>query len=281
MIELFSSRETAIGIWFLIFLILILAMPKIRESALNVIKSAITPKLSIPFIVLLIYTTLIFLLSTSLPNWNSKYIKDMSVWTLFAGVPIFYGSISNDITKGYYAKYVTDNLKFVSIIEFIISSFTFNIVIEIIIIPVLLIFSIADLMSTGKAKSIIVAFQSIIGLSFLCFSILTALSNISSINNYDMLYSFLIPIAMSLLFIPISYLYGIYAKYEILFLNMNEPDNREIRMRHRIKAVRACGISFRRIREFNKCTGRMNNNMNEIEFDKVIAEFKEAKKSHC
>lgn len=280
MIELFSSRELAIGIWFLVFLIWILATPKVRNSAITVIKSAITPKLSIPFIVLLIYTTLIVFLSTSLPNWNNKYIKDMSIWILFAGVPIFYASISNDINKGYYARYVTDNLKFVSIMEFIISSFTFNIIIEILIIPILFIFSIADLKATGKTKKIVVAFQSVIGFAFLCFSLASALENFSSINNYDMLYSFLIPVVMSLILIPISYAYGLYAKYEMLFLNMKEPGDRKIRMRHRIKAVKICGISFRKIKEFRKYTGRMYSNMNETEFDKVILEFKEAKTHH-
>lgn len=55
MLELFSNRELALGLYALIFIVWLLCSRKIRPSTINLIKSACHWQLIIPFFFMLCY----------------------------------------------------------------------------------------------------------------------------------------------------------------------------------------------------------------------------------
>ena len=72
-------------------------------------------------------------------------------------------------------------------------------------------------------------------------------------------------------------MFAIFAKYEILFLRMSfkEPQNRIIKLKHRIKVVMACKLSYGKIRRF-LCSyvPQMYTTMDNSNFDEIINTFK-------
>ena len=50
-----SDRDMAVALWLLIAVIAALAYPKTRDSALGVVRAAITPKIAIPVLVFAAY----------------------------------------------------------------------------------------------------------------------------------------------------------------------------------------------------------------------------------
>lgn len=136
MTDIFSTREIATGIWLIIFVAFVFISPSIRKAAISVIKVAVSRKLLIPFIAILVYAAILTFLSMQLPIWRNVYLKDIVFWVLFAGVPVCYGAVNSKKESHYFRNILTDNLKFTIILEFIISSFTFNLIAEIIILPV-------------------------------------------------------------------------------------------------------------------------------------------------
>lgn len=56
MLDVFSTREIAIGIYLLLIIIFVFQEKKISPAAINVIKYALSIKLVIPFIVILMYS---------------------------------------------------------------------------------------------------------------------------------------------------------------------------------------------------------------------------------
>lgn len=78
--------------------------------------------------------TLIF---CQLPFWDNIYIKDIIVWFIFSGLIYCMNAVSKDADEKYIENILKNNLKFTVIFEFIMNTFTFNIWIELIIVPII------------------------------------------------------------------------------------------------------------------------------------------------
>lgn len=140
MFEVFSTREVVTCFYILIFTVYVFFSPPIRSSVINVIKSACTVKLVIPFIFMITYAALIVYALTQTSFWKWIYIKDIVIWMLFAGVPVCFNAVSKNIEEHYFRSIIIDNLKFLVLVEFFVGTFTFNLVVEFIMQPVLVLF---------------------------------------------------------------------------------------------------------------------------------------------
>lgn len=57
MFTILSTREIATAAWFAVLIIFCIFSPKIRGSLLDVVKTACTPKLAIPFVCMILYAS--------------------------------------------------------------------------------------------------------------------------------------------------------------------------------------------------------------------------------
>ena len=66
-------------------------------------------------------------------------------------------------------------------------------------------------------------------------------------NSIDLLFIFLIPIVLSLLFVPISRSFAVYLKYQELFIIMSfrGPENKRNKRRHRWEIMKECKLSYK------------------------------------
>ena len=249
---------------------------------IDVVKCACNPKLSIPFIGIIVYTGILVFLAQNFSIWSWIYLKDILIWLVFTGVPNCYNAVYANINEHYFRKLFTDNLKMIMLIEFISNTFTFNIIVEIILIPFITIIVIMNILAereehSEQVKKLMSMALSIIGLVILGLS-LKEFIHISDIEEVKVLaISFIIPIVFSLLYIPIAYLFAIFSRYVMLFLRMSfkSPDNKKIFNKRKILVVKICKVSVKKIIEFeNKCLPYMYISMSDNEFNKLIAKVK-------
>ena len=174
-----------------------------------------------------------------------------------------------------------DNFKFTALVEFITGTFTFPLAVELILQPILLFFTLLQLMD-GKdeyrsIKKLIDAIVAIVGFSVLAFTVKAAIDAIGNTQFIDIAIGFILPIVLSVLYLPIAYCFAVYSKYEILFLRMSfkEPQSKKVKLMHRIKVIRLCGLSYKRICKFlHEYIPKMYIKMSNSEFDSVINDFK-------
>lgn len=230
MFEIFSTREVVTCFYILIVTVYVFFSPPIRSSVINVIKSACTVKLVIPFIFMITYAALIVYALTQTSFWKWIYIKDIVIWVLFAGVPVCFNAVSKNIEEHYFRSIIIDNLKFLVLVEFFVGTFTFNLVVEFIMQPVLVLFILLEVVAGTKdeykeVKKLMNWVVTISGFIILGFTINVAITSYSKLDNVDSIVSFFIPIIFSLMYLPIAYGFVVYSKYEILFIRMsfNEP----------------------------------------------------------
>ena len=279
-----STRELATLIWGCIFMLYVLCHREIRKSLWNVIVIFFDKKLRILWEIILLYVLTITIVFCYLPIWENIYIKDIIIWFLFSGLIYCMNAVSSEADETYIKKILKDNLKFTMILEFFMSTFTFNIWIELAIIPVITIITVMNVIAERKEeyKSVHKLLDSVLAIAgFWIFyeTIKIGINEYKQLNIINTLVSFMIPIAYLILIIPLEYALELYSKYELLFLRMTfkEEKDKKTKIRHRVAIICSCRISVRRVLLFQReYMGMMYVKMKDNEFEKLIREFRNA-----
>ena len=282
--SILSTREWATLIWGCIFMLYVLCHSEIRKSLWNVIVIFFDKKLRILWEIILLYVLTITIVFCYLPIWENIYIKDIIIWFLFSGLIYCMNAVSSEADETYIKKILKDNLKFTMILEFFMSTFTFNIWIELAIIPVITIITVMNVIAERKEeyKSVHKLLDSVLAIAgFWIFyeTIKIGINEYKQLNIINTLVSFMIPIAYLILIIPLEYALELYSKYELLFLRMTfkEEKDKKTKIRHRVAVICSCRISVRRVLLFQReYMGMMYVKMKDNEFEKLIREFRNA-----
>ena len=282
--SILSTREWATLIWGCIFMLYVLCHREIRKSLWNVIVIFFDKKLRILWEIILLYVLTITMVFCYLPIWENIYIKDIIIWFLFSGLIYCMNAVSSEADETYIKKILKDNLKFTMILEFFMSTFTFNIWIELAIIPVITIITVMNVIAERKEeyKNVHKLLDSILAIAgFWIFyeTIKIGINEYKQLNIINTLVSFMIPIVYLILIIPLEYILELYSKYEVLFLRMTfkEEKDKRIRLHHRTAIFRECNFSVRKILLFQReYMIQMYALMKEDEFNQLMQKFRSA-----
>lgn len=282
--SILSTREWATLIWGCILMLHVLCHREIRKSLWNVIVIFFDKKLRILWEIILLYVLTITMVFCYLPIWENIYIKDIIIWFLFSGLIYCMNAVSSEADETYIKKILKDNLKFTMILEFFMSTFTFNIWIELAIIPVITIIIVMNVIAERKEeyKSVHKLLDSILAIAgFWIFyeTIKIGINEYKQLNIINTLVSFMIPIVYLILIIPLEYILELYSKYEVLFLRMTfkEEKDKRIRLHHRTAIFRECNFSVRKILLFQReYMIQMYALMKEDEFNQLMQKFRSA-----
>lgn len=282
--SILTTREWATLIWGCIFMLYVLCHREIRKSLWNVIVIFFDKKLRILWEIILLYVLTITMVFCYLPIWENIYIKDIIIWFLFSGLIYCMNAVSSEADETYIKKILKDNLKFTMILEFFMSTFTFNIWIELAIIPVITIITVMNVIAEKKEeyKSVHKLLDSILAIAgFWIFyeTIKIGINEYKQLNIINTLVSFMIPIVYLILIIPLEYILELYSKYEVLFLRMTfkEEKDKRIRLHHRTAIFRECNFSVRKILLFQReYMIQMYALMKEDEFNQLMQKFRSA-----
>ena len=277
-----TSREWASIIWSIILLFYMITKKEIRSSLYNLIEKFFDSKLRVLWIVYISYIIGITLLFSLLPLWKNAFIKDIIIWAMFSGLIYLINAVSREADENYIIKIVKDNFKIFIVFEFIMSTFTFNIFVELLIIPVTTIIFAINIISERNLEyqnlyKLTNYLLATIGFIFIYKTIEVGISEYQQLNILDALISFLIPIIYLISTLPLIYIISLYSKYELLFLRMSfkEGEDKKINKRRRFDVLKTCNISVRKVIIFTyEFLPRMYKKITDEEFDNLLKEFK-------
>lgn len=281
--DIFSTRELATAFWVGAILIAvgmaIVTNKKIRQGFIGVLKCFFNRKLRKLWEIYFLYIGIITLMFSRFPIWKNIYLKDIILWTLFSGLTICMNAVAGEADEKYISKVLKDNIRFTVVTEFLLSTFTFSLWVELIIIPIttaiVLLDTVAehndDALAAHKLLQNVIAF---IGLCVILQTVRVGILEYRELNVINTLVSFFIPIVYLLLVTPLEYAFELYSKYEILFIQMHfkEPSDKMVQRKRHLKVIKVCGLSVKRIMLFQKqCIPRMYVSMPDVEFDLLIS----------
>lgn len=280
--SILSTREWATLIWGGIFIVYILCNKETRKGCWEIVVICFGKKLRWLWEIILIYVFIITMVFYHLSIWDNIYIKDIVIWFFFSGLIYCINAISDEADEKYIQTVLKDKFKLTLILEFFMSTFTFSIWIEFVIIPVITIITVMNIMSEKKEEyrnvhKLLDFALAVTGFWILCGTIKIGITEYKKLEVINTLVCFMIPIVYSILIIPLEYVLELYSKYESLFIRMSFKEEKDKKMIHKhwIDVFCACGFSVSRVLLFRrKYLNRMYIRMDDDEFKQIICEFK-------
>lgn len=245
------------------------------------IKLLFEPKIAVVWLIYCLYILLITILLTNFSIWKRIYIKDIIIWFILVGLINYIRSITDNDFEFSLRKLVKDNINVNIIVEFIISIFTFGIILELLIVPILTILSMLILCTAQneeyeRVSKICNSIMGAFGLFLAIKTIEVGIDEYKYLNMKDTLVSFMIPIVYSFLSIPLYYIIRLYTKYENVFvlLPFNQVIDSKVKKRRLYKIFKVCRFSIEKLEYFYKnYVPYMYISMTEEEFDESFKNF--------
>ncbi len=229
----FNNREIASLIWIGVFILWMVAN-KNRRSVLagfhKIIRMLFGRPILTSLLVMISYVSLCVYFLSYIGFWGLTNLKTTLIWGVtFAFVTMMdIKRISEE--KNYFKQTAGEIVGATAIIVFIAESYTFSLWAELVLVPFLTLVGIMHAYSEVKEEDpLVTKFLSrlliFLGLSFVGYGVYKIFNNFSEFATFETLKDFLVPIILSLLFLPFIYLLNMYVTYELVFALL----------RHRIK----------------------------------------------
>ena len=255
--ETFNNREIALFFYMMIFIIWMLTTKDLRKSLVLLLKQLFVKEILILTSLMLAYTYVILFVLSTIKLWNNTMTKEAIYWIFGVGFIILFNS--NEVIKeeSYFKKIIKEKFKLLIIIEFIVGLYVFGLLFELILMPIVILFSLllgyTDVHKEHEdVRKFINLFFGILGFSYLLYSGYNIYHDVTSLANYYNLKLFLFPIFMTFLFIPFAYFIALFIQYEVLFLRIKRSfrDDEKMYRYAKWRVLLSVNISFVKLRRF-------------------------------
>lgn len=258
-LQQFNTREIAIICWLFVLILWAFSQKNIRNSLFGVLKFLFQIKILSVIIVAIIYVGLSVLLLAKIGIWKWILLKDTIYWFIAVAFVMIMNTNKVNQEKGFFIKILEDNLKIILVLEFILTLYTFNLIAEIILVPILVFIGAMSAVSELKkeylpVKKLFDFILSLIGIFLIIFALGKVFGDFQNIMTSQNLKTLILPPLLTFAFIPFVYFFALIMAYETIFVrlgtfNKNNPDL--IRFTKR-KILLACHLNLSKLNRFAK-----------------------------
>jgi hypothetical protein len=237
-----NTREIAITILFIVFLVGIFSIKGVRKVVPDILKAFFSIKIIIPFIVMILYISLILFILYYLGFLNINLVKDVGFWFFVVAVPLFFTANKVREDKNFFKTKAIEYVKLTTIFGFLINFYTFNIFVEIIF--QIILFALIMLITVSKTEEkykVVENFLNIIFLiifaSLVIFFINNLFINPNGFININTGIEYILPAILTILLLPFIYSLALYMRYELFYVLLKIRFNESKLYKHIFKEI--------------------------------------------
>lgn len=224
--DLINSREFASAIWLSALFVFLLIYRPTRSSLVGLLEAFFRPVLMIPMAIAALYALGEIFLLHRLGWWTAANLKTTVLWlATFAFVTMFEVATAKSRAAGL-GKITRDVVSVTGVLLFITELHTFPLVIELIALPVVTFIALMSEVAKYKPEHASVAkllgcVTALIGFSYFGFSLWMTIDGWRAAATWAVALEFLIPIVLSLGFLPFLYGWRAYVAYSNVFTTIS------------------------------------------------------------
>jgi hypothetical protein len=278
-----NNRELVIIFWSVVIIVFAATKKDVRKSFLLVLKQFFNPKIIVPLLISTTPVLLILYVMERLALWDNSSLKETIVWAIGAGIVMFFNSTSIKTGKELLKKSLKDSIKLVVLVEFIVNFYVFPIAVEFFLVPLITILvlmqTVAGFQKDKKyepTKKFLGALVALIGLVLIIYACSELTDKPNEFFTWQNLKLLLLPIMLTIAYIPSVYLLALYGAYESLFIRI-DFFLKEQSSTSKLKAACAkkCLLSVSRISKFTPyLVKNLMTEMTQDEALKVVRAFR-------
>lgn len=220
-------------------------------------------KLVVPLLVGGAYTAFVALMLARLGIWSPTLLKDTIFWFLFTGASTAFTLIGNWKGGSVASHFAADALKITVVVEFLTSEYTLSLPTELVLLPVLVSVGVLSAIAEPEprfaaVRRLLVGLQVVLALIIVGVAIQKAAADWRNLQTLATLWKFLLPLMLSLAFVPYAYTLLLLSTYENLFVRVHagSPDDSAFRARAKRRLVATFGLNLAALHEFSGASGR-------------------------
>jgi len=219
-----------------------------------VLRALLRIKILVPICLMVVYTATVAFILAVIDLWNVSLLKDTIVWFCFSAMAMMMRFMTADDTDNMFGKTVSDSVRIVIVVEFLVNTYTFSLPVEIVTIPILALIAVFDVVASTDKQYEIVAklmkgLQVFIGFIILAIVLKRAVADLQNINSLDTIRSIVLAPCLSLIFFPFLYVMVLISKYELVFLRLTFGPSKNPKVLHyaRRSIILHAGLNLRRV----------------------------------
>lgn len=255
--ELFNSREIAVSVWAVIFAIWALRQRPVRRSLRQVVPTALRAKVVIPVVLLLVYLLAVLLGLWVVGFWGMDLLKGTVLWFVFSGIVLPFSFVVRRDEEKILSRVVRDSVTIAVVIEFLVGTYTFPLVVELLLIPLATMTVMLKVVAEGSERhasvaKLLGAVEVVGGLLILGVAVYRAVADYQTLGTIVALRQFALPIVLSVMLCPFTYASLVYANFELLFLRVSQAEGlvRRDRRYAKVQLARHLKLNPYRARRF-------------------------------
>ena len=256
-----NTRETAILIWLLIFIVWAIRQKKIRRALVNLARAFFRKKIIGVVTATIIYTLLVVFVLWNLGIWRFSLIKDTIFWLIGTAIISLINANKAAQGQGFFKNILLDNLKLVLVVEYIVNLFTFSLVVELLLVPIVSIVILLSVFTEMKKEYIAVKkladfVLASIGFVLIAYSLARVLKDFQYIASSESMSALVLPPLLTLSYIPFLYLFALVIAYENLFFRVDFfiKDSNGLKAQTKRKIMRLCHVNLYKLIRFTKAS---------------------------
>ena len=218
-----------------------------------------------------VVTYLLFLIGL----WDGTLLKDTVFW-FFGSALIVLFNLTKANNDRFFKNLLLDNIKLVVVLQFIANVHSFSFAIELILLPIIAFVVMVSAYSERsdkykQSRKIANVFLAIFGMILLIFSIVDIVENTEKFVSFKTMKSFLLPIILSIAFVPWAYLVTLFMNYEMIYTRLEWilSNRKKVKYAKR-RVLQKCHLRLGKLKGiYSKINGLYNGSTNE-DIKKVI-----------
>jgi len=250
----FNNRELAIAFWLLVFAVVVLWKPDGRKALGGFFQVFCCTKILVPVCLMLFYVVGIVALLAILGIWTVDLLKDTITWFFIGAMAMMVRFGAADKKDNVFRRIIKDSIKTVIVLEFLVNTYTFPLIVELIVVPLVCLIAMADAFASAKEENTSVAkvtkgAQIAIGLVVLGVAISRAIVDMQNLASLSTLRSVILIPLLSVLMFPFIYVMLVFSQYEFVFLRLElgPKKTQELKRYARRRIMMYAGLSLRRL----------------------------------
>lgn len=223
--NIFNNREIALAICLLIAIIFIGSKQVVRASFHGALKAFLNRPIVIPFVLMSGYISLVVIGLQRLGFWDIGQLKNTIFWGLSYAATSMFRISKIENKEHYFRNSVKDQLKIIAAFEFIVTFYTYSLLTELIVIPLVISVVALQAIAEGKkehatAERFLSGVLTLFGVCLVINAIYHLVNEFDGFTKLGTLQDFGIPIVLSILLVPFLFVLVIYTSYEIAFIRI-------------------------------------------------------------
>lgn len=223
--DIFNNREISIAFWIFVLAVWGATHSSVKKSFYNLIKTFGNRLLLTVFGLMAVYIGLLIYGLHEVGLWDTGQLKNTIIWSVFVAAVSLVRSNAIADDPHYYRNAIKDNLKLVVVLEFIIAFYTFDLWLELLIVPFAVMAGgmLAVAQSNKEyepAEKFINNILALFGGSLVAYAIYNLYQDFELFAKAQTLTDFVLPPLLSLLFLPFLFIMALYSNYQSAFIRL-------------------------------------------------------------